>query len=142
MLEDMTAVYRKMAPEGYLIEDFVAATIEMVRLEKESGMGYNDLLAEYKDKQAKTAQLDEDIGIRGRELKEVVKKKGEQEAALQKCLEENRIKLEEVATALKVREILEKAGFSIERGERVAHTLKVFGDLIESNGLNPQEAAG
>jgi len=141
MLEGVIAVYRKIAPEGYPIKDFVEATVEMVRLEKEFGMGYTDLLAEYKGKQAKIAQLEEDIGAKGRELKEVVKKKGEEEAALQKCLEENRIKLEEVATALKTRESLEKAGFSIERGETVARTLKAFSDLIESKGLNPKEAA-
>jgi len=141
ILEDMIAVYRKIAPEGYPIEDFVKATVEMVRLEKESRKGYGDLLDEYKGKQAKIAQLEKDIGVKGRELEEVVRKKKEEEAALQKCLEENKIKLEEVATALKVRESLDNAGLSLERGETVAHTLKVFSDLVESKGLKPQEAA-
>jgi len=141
MLDNLLAVYRRITPKEFPIQDFVKATAQMIRLEKESGMTYKNILSEYEDKHVKLNGLKEQIRNESNELTEIRRKKGEAEADLEKYLDKQQTTLERVDRSLEVRKGLEKAGLSIEAGEVVANMLKLFSDLIEEKGLAPEKAA-
>jgi len=141
MLSSLIAVYRRIIPKDFPVEDFVEASTQLIRLEKESGMSYKDLMATYEGTCRKLVELKDQIEDRNRELNEIVKKRKEAEADLQKWLEENRITLTRVQQALEMRESLDEFGLSLEKGEIVGSMLRFFANLIESKGLSPKEAA-
>ncbi len=74
------------------------------------------------------------------QLAEIASKKKAAETDLAKYLEEKKITLDRVARALRVSENLDKVGLSIEEGEIVGNVLKVFCDLVQSEGLTPEKA--
>jgi predicted transcriptional regulator len=141
MLDSLLAVYRRITPKDFPTDEFVQATARMVLLEKQYKMSYNDIVSAYEHTQPKLIQLNKDIETRTRELQEIIKKRSEAEADLQRRLEENRITLGRVQKVLEIRQNLDKAGLSLEKGEIVGNMLKVFCNLIESRGLSPEKAA-
>jgi predicted transcriptional regulator/antitoxin component HigA of HigAB toxin-antitoxin module len=141
MLSSLIAAYRKILPKDFPVKDFVEAATQLIRLENESGMTYKDLMSTYEDTCLKLVELNKQIEDGNRDLNEIVKKRKEADADLQKQLEENRITLPKVQQALEIRGNLDKFGLSLEKGEIVGNMLRLFSNLIESKGLSSEKAA-
>jgi hypothetical protein len=95
----------------------------------------------YKEAYEKVAKLKTQLIDTKRELEEIAEKKKKAETDLTKRLDENRITLEQVDKALKIRQSLEKAGLQIDAAAPAGNVLKVFCDLVERQGQNPEKAA-
>jgi chromosome segregation ATPase len=141
MLDSLLAVYTKITPKEFPIQEFTEATVQMVRLEKEFGTTYKNILSEYKDKHTRLNTLKEEIKNKGGELTDITRRKTEAEADLKRRLDEKRTTLVRVDRSLETEKKLGEAGLSIEKGETVANMFKVFSDLIENKGLTPAKAA-
>src|SRR5208282_4191423 len=61
MLSNLIAVYRRIIPKDFPVEDFVEASTQLIRLEKENGMSYKDLMATYEDTYRKLVELKDQI---------------------------------------------------------------------------------
>jgi hypothetical protein len=141
MLDRLLTIYKTITPKGFSIQEFVKATVEMIQLEKEFRIGYKDLSSTYAQKHSELNKLNETIGNKTVELAETIKKKDDAKTDLERYLNEKRLKLDEVNKALQIRESLEKAGLSLEKGEVVGNMLRIFGHMIESKGLTSETAA-
>ena len=140
-LDSLLAVYKKMGPKEFPIQDFFEATVRMIQLEKEFGISYKDVLLTYKEKQARLKDIEGNIKDGTEKLAGIVQKKADAKSDLLGYLEEKQLTLERVEKALKIRENMEKAGLSMEESEPVGVMLRIFSNLIEEKSQSPDAAA-
>jgi len=141
LLGAVIEVYRIISPKDFPKDAFAKATVEMIGLEQQHKLSYNEVVSAYKEAYEKVAKLKTQLIDAKRELEEIAEKKKKAETDLTKRLDENRITLEQVDKALKIRQSLEKAGLQIDAAATAGNVLKVFCDLVESRGLSPEKAA-
>ena len=139
-LEQLLALCDRITPKELSTEDFVQAALRLVSLEKQSGKGCREILSEFEDANARVGELGKKIEELNRKLADVARERTAAEAELETRLNETRLTTEKVEATIKIRENLQRAELSIEKGEIVGNMLAAFSDLIEE-GLSPQKAA-
>ena len=140
-LEGLIAVYRRITPRGFPIQQFAEATTRMIRLEEQLGIDYSQLASAFEKAQGEFNELQNRIKSKKSELEQITRKIEETQLDLKSQLHQNQLTIDGIQRATRMREVLGKAGLSLDHADPLANLLRVLSDLSVSRGQDAQQVA-